>query len=157
MGLFQSLKQHKTGPIFFSLSLYQCFILYRLTHTINLCQQNASAGLWDWCDRLGRESHCFVNAWPFRSPLELTKGEGGFLWSFLRFAIEAASLNSSGKTPFHPLKPCEEGESGSCFMSSRSLLHSEPLCRPSTTDSVPRPCWLFHLLGLPFAKSCDSW
>ena len=44
-GCFQSLKQHKTGPIF-SLSLYQCFILYRLTHSINLLhQQNASAGL----------------------------------------------------------------------------------------------------------------
>ena len=44
-GLFQSLKQHKTGPIF-SLSLYQWFILYRLIHSINLlCQQNASAGL----------------------------------------------------------------------------------------------------------------
>lgn len=96
-GTFSVFETTQNRTHLFSLSLYQCFILYRLTHTINLCQQNASAGLWSWCDRLGRESHCFVNAWPFRSPLELTRG--GFLWSFLRFAIEAASLNSSMGKP----------------------------------------------------------
>ena len=93
-GTFSVSETTQNRTHLFSLSLYQWVILYRLIHSINLlCQQNASAGLWSWRDRLGRESRCFMNVWPFRSPLELTRG--GFLWSFLRFAIEAASLNSS--------------------------------------------------------------
>ena len=108
---------------------------------------------------LGGKAAVMWTVCPFRSPLELTKG--GFFWSFLRFAIQSASLNSSMGNPFLPFKALWRGVGENlCPVSwvPRSLLHSEPLCRPWTTDSGhPRPCWLFHLLGLPLLspKSCN--
>lgn len=50
---------------------------------------------------LGGKAAVMWTVWPFQSPLELTRG--GFLWSFLRFAIESASLNISMGKPLSTL------------------------------------------------------
>ena len=72
-GLFQSLKQQK-APSFLSPSTNASFYTdLPMVLTFSVCPQNASAGHWNWRDRLGRESCCYVNSLALQKPLGTNK------------------------------------------------------------------------------------
>lgn len=71
---FSLWNSRKQGPSFLSPSTNASFYTdLPVVLTFSVCPQNASAGHWNWHDRLGRESCCYVNSLALQKPLGTNK------------------------------------------------------------------------------------